>query len=184
MKQYLESITSREDIKHIIKGAAPYIIGFLIAFFLSLFIRKGLCITLIGGNSMYPTLKNGTFVKYDENTKDLKTGDIITFEKNDTKYVKRIIGIPGDTIHKTYSGGILHIEVIRKDVRIPYVSTETIQDFGILADNDIFLGEDEYFVLGDNINHSEDSRIFGPVYKDEITSKIISKIFHKKGESL
>ena len=100
-----------------------------------------------------------------------KRGDIVVFlpngNKNSHYYLKRVIGLPGETVQ--IIGGYVYIngELLEEDE-----SYDKIADPGI-AENEIILGIDEYFVLGDNRNNSEDSRSgnIGIVDKDNITGK-------------
>ena len=105
---------------------------------------------VIKGESMEPTLKDGDryYVK-DVNSKEtVNRFDIVTYEKEDgTSVCKRVIGIPGDTIGK------------------PFV------------ENEIVLKNNEYFLVGDNLEVSYDSRYYGPVRLENITSKLVKKTF-------
>ncbi len=88
-------------------------------------------------------------------------------------YVKRVIGLPGETIQ--IKAGSIYID--GKQLLENY-GMDNILDAGILA-NSITLGKDEYFLMGDNRNHSTDSRsqLIGPVKKDKIEGKVITRIY-------
>ena len=94
--------------------------------------------------------------------------------KEKTYYVKRVIGLPGETVQITDDGYVL---IDGKKLSDRY-SRERIKDPG-LARYPIKLGANEYFVLGDNRNHSEDSRYsdVGPVRKEQIVGRVIYRIF-------
>lgn len=100
---------------------------------------------------------------------DIKRFDVVVLheENDDEKIIKRIIGMPGDT-------------VAIKDGDI-YINDEKIKDeyaYGMTSDYErITLGNDEYFILGDNRLVSKDSRYFGPVKENEIKGKVIFRIF-------
>lgn len=115
--------------------------------------------TVILGDSMYPLLENGDEVLIDKVTYDFREPhryDVIVLKFRylaDTYYVKRIIGLPGETV-QIYDG-VIYINNTPLDD--PYGYEDYIIDPG-LAEEPIELGENEYFVLGDNRNVSRDSR--------------------------
>lgn len=139
-----------------------------------LFIKYVCQRTDVIGSSMSPTLEDGDCLIVDKISykfREPERYDIIIFPYRDDSnrfYVKRIIGVPGDTIFiqdgKTY--------INQEELSEPYL-TELIDDAGIAA-TPITLGEDEYFVMGDNRNNSYDSRTaeLGIVSREEITGKI------------
>ncbi len=127
---------------------------------------------MVDGNSMANTLKSG-----DKGITDglfykifgIDRFDIVILEnKNfDEKLVKRVIGLPGETIK--YEKGVLYVngEVVEETFISDEVKKQTLTPYG----NDTFeitLNENEYYVLGDNRGNSTDSRYFGPVKKSEI----------------
>lgn len=89
----------------------------------------------------------------------------------DDYYIKRIIGLPGETVEihdeKIYING----EVLEED----YGSNPT--DYTGLAESPVVLGDDEYFVLGDNRGGSRDSRDIGPVKRENIDGKAVLRIY-------
>jgi signal peptidase I len=90
-------------------------------------------------------------------------------------YIKRVIGLPGETV-QIYEGKVyIDGEELKEDV---YGITDYIDEPGIAADP-LTLGEDEYFCLGDNRPVSFDSRYekVGPVHKDEIVGKVWIRIW-------
>ncbi len=115
--------------------------------------------TDMSGASMKPTLTNGQkvlmnrFVYY---VSEPKSGDVIVFLPNGNTgshyYIRRVIAGPGETIR--IEDGVIYVDGFFYEDGFFY---DKIADAGI-AENDIVLGEDEYFVLGDNRNDSEDSR--------------------------
>lgn len=126
------------------------------------------------GNSMAPSLANGEEVLIDKVSYSFagpKEGDIIIFypngNENSRYYIKRVVGIPGDKI--LISNGILYRN---KEAVMDYFS-EAVAEAGI-ASTEITLDEEEYFVMGDNVNNSEDSRSanIGVINKNAIEGKI------------
>ena len=110
------------------------------------------------GYSMEPVLTNADKVLIDKlyyHFEEPERGDIIMFQpKSDEEqyYMKRIVALPGETVQ--IKNGILYIDGVAREGG---EDTEKILNAG-LAEEEIILGEDEYFVLGDNFNNSEDSR--------------------------
>ena len=115
--------------------------------------------TRVDGSSMENTLTNGDNLIVDKISyrfHDPERYDIIIFPykyEEDTYYIKRIIGLPGEHVRIDDSGNIyINGKVLKESY-----GREVIQDPGIARD-EITLGEGEYFVLGDNRNNSSDSR--------------------------
>lgn len=130
--------------------------------------------TSVVGNAMSKTLTNDEQIlvnRFIYMVSSPKQGDVIVFLPNGNEkshyYVRRVIAGPGDTVWindgAVYVNGAIYNEAI---------SVSSIEDAGIAAD-EIVLGADEYFVLGDNRNHSEDSRLanIGNVKKEYIIGK-------------
>lgn len=122
----------------------------------------------VDGDSMNKTFKNGDILILYKLSK-IKRFDVIVLheEKDNEKIIKRVIGMPGDT-------------VAIKDGEI-YINDEKIDDeyaYGMTSDYDrITLKSDEYFILGDNRLISKDSRYFGPIKEKEIKGKVVFRIF-------
>lgn len=133
-------------------GAAMILIAFVIVFCF------GIRTSVIGG-SMEPTLSNGQEILIDRFSYFFVSpgrGDVVVFlpngNENSHYYVKRVIGLPGDTISIQDGSVIINGSLYEEDGMY-----DKMEDGGI-AETEIVLGEDEYFVLGDNRNNSEDSR--------------------------
>lgn len=137
------------------------IIG-IICFIISKFLVS---ICIIHGNSMSPTYKDKSIVLESKIITNIKRNDVVVIKKNNLKIVKRIIGIPNDKM--VVKNGYIYINEIK-------YNNLYISDPGILI-NEVILGKDEYFVLGDNIDNSIDSRFseIGIIKKEEIKGKII-----------
>ena len=115
--------------------------------------------TSVSGSSMEPTLSNNDQLILDKISyrfSEPKRFDIIVFPfqyKENTYYVKRVIGLPGETVQIDLEGNIyINGEILEED----YGKEEI--NFPGLAVEPITLGDDEYFVMGDNRNNSSDSR--------------------------
>lgn len=134
--------------------------------------------TNVIGNSMEPGLYGGQQIMMDRmiyQISEPQRGDIIAFVPNGNEeshyYIKRVVAVPGETI--LIQDGIIYID------GNPLVEEnyDKIKDPGI-AEAEIYLNDDEYFVLGDNRNFSEDSRSgnIGVVKKSYIIGKVWFKL--------
>jgi len=115
--------------------------------------------TTVQGNSMQPTLENGDHLLINRlsylGTKPERF-DVVVFSyqyKTNTYLIKRVIGLPGETVRISEDG----IIYVNGNILIEHYGNDVIADGG-LATKEIVLGDDEYFVLGDNRNDSADSR--------------------------
>ncbi len=136
--------------------------------------------TKVSGSSMEPMLSDGDNLIVDKISyrfEDPKRFDIIVFPfryKEKTYYIKRIIGLPGETVYIDENGLIY----INDEVLTESYGKEVIVDPG-RAYEPITLGEDEYFVMGDNRNNSSDSRdpVVGNIHRDELIGKAWMRIW-------
>lgn len=136
--------------------------------------------TTVQGSSMESTLQDGDNLiveKISYRFVEPERFDIVVFPyryEPDTFYIKRIIGLPGETIQIKEGFVYINDTLLEEDV----YGLEVMMDPGIAA-NPIQLGEDEYFVLGDNRNNSSDSRTeqVGVIKKDELIGRAWVRIF-------
>lgn len=159
-------------LKEILYFGIEIIVVIVIAFVLVYFVGEK---TSVIGASMNPTLSNKDEViinKFIYTLTDPKRGDVVVFRPNGNENthlnIKRVVGLPGETIR--VEKGILYID--GEAYQSEFVANG-IKDEGI-AMEPILLGEDEYFVLGDNVNNSEDSRFanIGNVNKADMEGKV------------
>lgn len=148
----------------------------LIYLLVSIFLKVG----VIDGSSMEPTYHNGNRVIIARRASDFSRGSIVAFKYSKVEddyyqetynttsdypmdlHIKRILGVPGD-------------EVEIKDNTL-YINGDKISNSELtLKDQKYTLLEDEYFVQGDNINDSYDSRMHGPISSSDIYGKIMTK---------
>ena len=129
----------------------------------------------VSGNSMVPTLHNGDYILTEKLTyrfREPEREDIIIFKnpQNESQdFVKRILGIPGDRIKITDSS--VYINSLRiKEGYLPNGLQTKDGDY-LTQNTEVKIGEDQYFVMGDNRSHSLDSRDWGPVSFDKIIGK-------------
>lgn len=145
----------------------------------------------VDGRSMYPTLKDGEFGFTNVGgvlLNGVKRGDIVvvTMEEKGQKthWVKRVIGMPGDTISCVNDIVFINGKVLDETQYIdPDYCQSCVDQFGYFnkvpnADNtdvqdfeEVKLGDDEYYVMGDNRPYSKDSRYVGPVKKSQLFAK-------------
>lgn len=136
--------------------------------------------TQVSGSSMETTLSDGDHLIVDKISyrfHDPERFDIIVFPFQydmDTYYIKRIIGMPGETVQVDDSGNIY----IDGEVLEESYGREIIQSPGRASDP-IQLGDDEYFVMGDNRNNSSDSRdpSVGNIHRRDIIGRAFIRIW-------
>jgi len=123
----------------------------------------------VDGPSMQPNLHTGEFVLADRLVYRLgppRRGDVVVVHPPppaDTAFIKRLIGLPGETV--AVEGGVVRVDGIA--LAEPYVLAPPTYT-GMWT-----LGEDEYFVLGDNRNDSSDSHIWGPLHRAAIEARAL-----------
>lgn len=136
--------------------------------------------TEVSGSSMESTLSDGDNLIVDKISyrfHDPERFDIIIFPyqyEEDTYYIKRIIGLPGDRVRIDDAGNIyINGEILRESY-----GKEVMEDPGIARD-EIALEEEEYFVLGDNRNNSSDSRdpSVGIIHREDIIGRAWLQIY-------
>lgn len=127
----------------------------------------GLRFCTVDGHSMDNTLFDGEQLVINPSSEP-KFGDIIVFEYGGSYLIKRVIGLPGDSV--TVAKGTLYVNNIKYDEA--YLSPECIEKFKE-SSFVVTVGEGEYFVMGDNRDNSRDGRSFGCIPKDTITGVAI-----------
>jgi signal peptidase I len=141
---------------------------------------------IVNGASMEPSFEQGEYLLIDEisyRIRDPKRGEVVVFKyPKDPSffYIKRIIGLPGETIEisnnqiKIYNYENPNGKILNE----PYIKGNTEDALKIVLD------KNEYFLLGDNREHSSDSRFFGPVPRENIVGRTWIGIYFREGVEL
>ena len=144
-------------------------------------------LVVVSGNSMSPLLNSEDIVLMNQLKLDLgkpERFDVAVFEREDQKRnIKRIIGLPGETVQiqdgqVLINGQVLEEKGITMEVDGEMVKAQKKIALAGLAENPVVLGADEYFLLGDNRDSSEDSRFanVGNVKESQIIGKVWFRI--------
>ena len=151
---------NESKIKKIVKEWGPYIVLLILVLLFKKFFYAPL---YVHGESMMDTLHDGDIMILDivgYHSKGLERFDIVVVDDGKDYIIKRVIGLPGETI--AYKDNQLYVN--EKVVEDTYGSNRT-EDF------EVTVPEGKYFVLGDNRGNSLDSRYFGAFDKEKIMGK-------------
>jgi len=135
----------------------------------------------VEGLSMFATLDNNDYLianKIDYKLHSPQRGDIVILRppsNNSTDFIKRIIALPGERL--LIRDGVVYINGKRLDE--PYLpeAWTVFNNWPTNGTNGQVMGPDEYFVMGDNRNKSQDSRSFGPITRDRIDGRAWFRIW-------
>jgi len=170
----------RNFLKNLVSLAKTFILALVIVLPIRYFLFQPF---IVSGASMEPNFYQGEYLLIDEISyrfKEPKRGEVVVFRypKNPSYYyIKRVIGLPGETIE--ISQGEIKIYNFEnpggKELKESYVKPETSGEIKTTLD------KEEYFLLGDNREHSSDSRSFGPVERKYIIGKAWIGVYPRKG---
>ena len=160
------SDTSERGFRYYFKEYISYIIVIVLVLLFKKFVVSPI---KVNGNSMFKTLHDGDIMILNiigYRFSDVERFDIVVVDEGDEYLIKRVIGLPGETIE--YRDNQLYVN--GKKVKENY-SSEKTDDFKVTV------SKDSYFVLGDNRTNSLDSRYFGEFKRKKILGKTKLTIF-------
>ena len=141
--------------------------------------------TVVEQTSMETTLQSGDSLLVDKISyrfSDPKRFEIVIFPyklaEKKTFYIKRVIGLPGETVRIDYDGNIyINGEILEEDYGREVIQPNSV--WSAKMNEGVTLADDEYFVMGDNRNNSVDSRFdnVGPIKRDDIIGRAILRIW-------
>lgn len=163
------------SIRELIIDSLKLIIVIIIILFLMLYVVS---VTQVVGSSMSPTLKDEEVLilnKFQYRFFDIKRGDIVSLDYEDTKYlIKRIIGLPGETVKIVNNQLYINDKIYEEE----YLANDlNYDDFSLTDLGYSKIPENMYLVLGDNRENSLDSREIGLIKKEDINGKISLRIW-------
>lgn len=172
-------LTGTEKVASVFASVGQFLLSFLETIVVALVISIVLYLFIMTpheviGSSMYPTYKDGEYLMANKIVYKLsepKRGDVIIFKYSDTQdFIKRIIGLPGDQV--MLKDGYMYINGNKLD-ESGYLDSSVYTNGGeyLHEGETITVPEGQYFVCGDNRQHSSDSRTFGPIEKANIKGK-------------
>ena len=178
----------REDGTNRVRGIVCWITDIIVVVAMACYTHYAFGnLVLVSGNSMSPLLNSEDIVLMNQLKLDLgkpERFDVVVFEREDQKRnIKRIIGLPGETVQiqdgqVLINGQVLEEKGITMEVAGEMVKAQKKIALAGLAENPVVLGADEYFLLGDNRDSSEDSRFanVGNVKESQIIGKVWFRI--------
>lgn len=172
MKQLLRSIWEIAEI---------ILIALITVFFIRSFIVQPF---LVSGASMEPSFSNGNYLLIDEVTyrfRPPQRGEVVVFRypgDNTSFFIKRIIGLPGETIKISKNKVVITDPASGEDFTVE--ENYLLPDTKTFGEKTLTLKTDEYFVLGDNRGNSFDSRNWGALHEDDIIGLVRLRILPVK----
>jgi signal peptidase I len=147
------------------------VLAVIIILIITYFVIFPINIYKMSGVSMEPTYKDGDILSVTKDINNLRRGDVVIVNvpnRKESLIVKRIIGLPGEKL------SIKNNQLYIND-NFYNLSQFSIHDFVYPGNLDLSLSGNQYFVLGDNVPKSADSRVFGPVETNNIIVKVLGK---------
>ncbi len=159
------AVETKKAIREILSWVAVFAAAIIVAALIQFFVLKPL---RVDGQSMSQTLTHNEFIlvsKADYWREEPQRLDVVIcrYPDREDTYVKRVVGIPGDTVEVKKDVVLVNGTALTED----YITYPADYNFGPVT-----LKVDEYFVLGDNRIHSTDSHIIGPIKRDAILGRV------------
>jgi signal peptidase I len=158
----------------------------LLALGLYLIINVAIQTVHVIGSSMFPTVFDQDYLiatKIDYRLHPPQRGDIIIMRDpydSSRDFIKRVVGVPGDKILIRNGQVFINGHYLREPYINPAEPWTENADWPLGSTTDpegVLLKDNQYFVMGDNRNHSSDSRVFGPVNRDQIEARAWIRVF-------
>jgi len=184
-----QSVSSPDTSNGIVRNDRSFFFYLVIALALALVIRFFIAAPyIVSGSSMEPNFENWNYLIVDRITYDFnppQRGDVIVLnlpEDTSRALIKRIIGLPGETVKLTGTNPTVTIVNASHPegftINEPYISQS---NFGGSSDITVTLDENQYFVLGDNRKVSADSRIWGILPRSDIVGRVLLRLYPFNG---
>jgi len=181
----LETLAQKQDNRSMVKIVGGFFLDLIETLMIGLSIFAVVYLFLmqphqVSGDSMFPNLEDKDYVLTDKISYRLgepERGDIVVFhapsaaqcpQGTGCDYIKRIIGVPGDTVE--VKNGSFYLNSIELEEPFLGEGIETSSN-SFTSNRAITLGADEYFVSGDNRPRSSDSRAWGPISSRDIVGR-------------
>ena len=153
-----DDVVYEDEKKPFYRKPFMYICILLIGF--AIFFNIRYKIVIVSGESMIPTLKDGQILIANKSF-TIDRFDIVVVQLEEKSIIKRVIGLPGETVE--YKDNVLYINGEEQPDKYNH---------GVTTDFKVTLGQNDFFCLGDNREHSMDSRVYGTFNRNVITAKI------------
>ncbi len=159
------ALETKKAVREILSWVAVFAAAIIVAALIQFFVLEPL---RVDGQSMSETLVHNEFIlvsKADYWREEPQRLDVVIcrYPGREDTYVKRVVGIPGDTVEVREDVVLVNGTALSED----YIAYPADYHFGPIT-----LSEDEYFVLGDNRIHSTDSHVIGPLKRDAILGRV------------
>lgn len=188
LQYHMEDVEDEQDNQETLKSgwkfelfdlAKTFMICFVSIFLITTYLIKPVT---IHGKSMYPTLKDkdvGAINVISRKVFNVERFDVVVAYRDGMDWVKRVIGLPGDRVYA--KDDVVYVN--GKPIEEPYLNNDYVNKIRARGDkftqdfDEVILGEDEYFLMGDNRIISKDSRDIGPFLGKSIVGKDVYVVY-------